>query len=158
MASAWGFCAFVDGFEFCVVFWWLSGWCWHEYLPAKNKVFSGICSVAGCAGCHFSYLFNFFIFFHETEYCKIDANRHQIRATGQKSGFFLLAGVGGMWCQMWCQRCHLLGLFLFVGDCFACCAIMPRAAVSFQAVKCRTNSESVNARMFVNRGILTKRP
>jgi hypothetical protein len=70
----------------------------------------------GCTGCHFSYLLYFFIFFHGTEYCKIDTNRHQIRATGQKSGIFLLAGVGGMWCQMWCQWCHLLGLFLSFGD------------------------------------------
>lgn len=102
--------------HFCVVFWRLSGMTWHEYLPAKFGLFSMGYSGFGCTGCHFSYLLYFFIFFHGTEYCKIDTNRHQIGATGQKSGIFLLAGVGGMWCHFGGHWCHLLGLFLSFGD------------------------------------------
>ncbi len=77
---------------------------WLEYLPAKFVVFSVCYLGGGCTGCHFFYLLYFFIFFHGTEYCKIDANRHQFLATARKSGKKLLAGVGGKWCQMWCQK------------------------------------------------------
>lgn len=74
------------------------------------------CLGFGCTGCHFSYLLYFFIFQYISQFYKIYANRHQTRATGQKSGIFLLAGVGGRWCQMRCHWCHLLDLFLLFGD------------------------------------------
>jgi hypothetical protein len=60
------FCVVFDNIAFCVVFFGFTGMTWLEYLPAKYRVFSMGYLIAGCTGCHFSYLLYLFIFFHET--------------------------------------------------------------------------------------------
>ena len=140
------------------MFWLLSGMTWLEYLPAKNKVFSVCCAGAGCTGCHFSYLLHLFIFKYISQFCKIDTNRHQFGATGQNSGIFLLAGVGGVWCHFSGHWCHLFGLFLLLGDVFASLRHCITSGCFVSSAFYRTNYDSVNVCAFVNRKILTKSP